>query len=297
MTRELVIVESPAKARTISRILGAGYSVKASLGHVRDLPQKSLGISIENNFTPTYVVIPGRRKTVSELKKLASNAKAVYLATDPDREGEAIAWHLIEATRLDKGKATVHRLAFHEITKEAVTEAFHNPRTIDIRLVDAQQARRLLDRLVGYKLSPLLWRKVQRGLSAGRVQSAAVRLVVDREREISNFVVLEYWTIEAELTKKSSAKQEKFRATLAGLANGSKLQIASEKEARALEDELRRCIYSVNSVMRSDVPRQPSPPFITSTLQQEAARKLRFSPKRTMMIAQQLYEGISIGAE
>ncbi|MBM3172627.1 MAG: type I DNA topoisomerase, partial [Chloroflexi bacterium] len=297
MTRELVIVESPAKARTISKILGAGYSVKASLGHVRDLPQKSLGISIEDNFTPKYVVIPSRRKTVNELKELTSNAKAVYLATDPDREGEAIAWHLIEATRMDKSKAPVHRVSFHEITKEAVSEAFRKTRAIDMRLVDAQQARRLLDRLVGYKLSPLLWRKVQRGLSAGRVQSAAVRLVVDREREINSFVVLEYWTIDAELAKRSSAEQERFHATLAGLADGDRLQISSENEAKALEDELRGCSYSVNSVTRSDVSRQPSPPFIRGTLQQEAARKLRFSPKRTMMIAQQLYEGISIGAE
>lgn len=297
MAKELVIVESPAKARTIGKILGTGYNIKASLGHIRDLPQKSLGINIEDNFTPTYAVIPSRRKTVNELKESASNAKAVYLATDPDREGEAIAWHLIQATKLDKGKAAIHRVTFHEITKEAVSEAFRNPRAIDMNLVNAQQARRLLDRLVGYKLSPLLWRKVQRGLSAGRVQSAAVRLVVDREREINSFVVLEYWTIEAELTKKLSVKQEKFRATLAGLANGSKLQISSEKEAKALEDELRRCSYKVKSVLRNDVPRQPAPPFITSTLQQEAARKLRFTAKRTMMIAQQLYEGVPIGEE
>lgn len=297
MAKELVIVESPAKARTIGKILGTGYNIKASLGHIRDLPQKSLGINIEDNFTPTYAVIPSRRKTVNELRESASNAKAVYLATDPDREGEAIAWHLIQATKLDKGKAAIHRVTFHEITKEAVIEAFRNPRAIDMHLVNAQQARRLLDRLVGYKLSPLLWRKVQRGLSAGRVQSAAVRLVVDREREINSFVVLEYWTIEAELTKKLSVKQEKFRATLAGLANGSKLQISSEKEAKALEDELRRCSYKVKSVLRNDVPRQPAPPFITSTLQQEAARKLRFTAKRTMMIAQQLYEGVPIGEE
>jgi DNA topoisomerase-1 len=297
MAKELVIVESPAKARTIGKILGAGYDIRASLGHVRDLPQKSLGINIGDNFTPTYAVIPGRRKTVTELKESASIAKAVYLATDPDREGEAIAWHLIQATKLDNAKATVHRVTFHEITKDAVNEAFRNPRAIDMRLVDAQQARRLLDRLVGYKLSPLLWRKVQRGLSAGRVQSVAVRLVVDREREINSFVALEYWTIEAELAKRSSVKQERFRATLAGMADGNKLQISSEKDAKALEDELHNCSYTVKSVSRNDVPRQPSPPFITSTLQQEAARKLRFTAKRTMMIAQQLYEGVSIGEE
>ena len=298
LSKKLVIVESPAKARTISKILDPGYTIKASLGHVRDLPKKKLGINIPNNFSPTYVLIPNRRKIVSELKESVSKSKAVYLATDPDREGEAIAWHLIQAIKLSDGKVPVHRVIFHEITKEAVKGAFRNPRDIDMRLVDAQQARRLLDRIVGYKLSPLLWKKVQRGLSAGRVQSVAVRLIIDREREIENFVQLEYWTIEAELVKKSSAnKQEKFKAMLVGLIGNGKVQITNEKQAIETKNQLRQCSYKVSTIQRNDVLRQPSPPFITSTLQQEASRKLRFTAKRTMMIAQQLYEGIAINKE
>ncbi|MGA7677296.1 MAG: DNA topoisomerase, partial [Dehalococcoidia bacterium] len=194
MAVKLVIVESPAKARTISRILGTDYVIKATLGHVRDLPRSELGIDITNDFAPRYVTIKQRKKVLGELKKSAEDASAVYLATDPDREGEAISWHLVEAIKLGKNKLPIHRVVFHEITKEAVEKAFHHPRSIDMNLVDAQQARRLLDRLVGYKLSPLLWRKVQRGLSAGRVQSAALRIIVDREREIQNFVRTEYWT-------------------------------------------------------------------------------------------------------
>src|SRR4030042_5014127 len=189
MTKKLVIVESPAKARTLSKILSSDYVIKASMGHVRDLPKGALGIDIENDFAPKYVLISQKRKTIRELKESADNASAIYLATDPDREGEAISWHLIEAAKLNKDKVPIHRVAFHEITKEAVEQAFKHPRLIDMNLVDAQQARRLLDRLVGYKLSPLLWKKVQRGLSAGRVQSAAVRIVVDREREIESFVI------------------------------------------------------------------------------------------------------------
>ena len=298
LTKKLVIVESPAKARTISKILDSSYIIKASLGHVRDLPQKKLGISIPNNFTPTYVVIPSRRKTVSELKEVALKSASVYLATDPDREGEAIAWHLIQAMKLRDGKIPVQRVTFHEITKEAVTNAFRNPRDIDMRLVDAQQARRLLDRIVGYKLSPLLWKKVQRGLSAGRVQSVAVRLIIDREREIADFVQLEYWTIEAELTKISpEIEQDKFRATLAGLADSGKLQLSNKKQAVDIKNTLVQCIYNINTIQRKDELRQPAPPFITSTLQQEASRKLRFTAKRTMMIAQQLYEGIAIDKE
>jgi DNA topoisomerase-1 len=199
MAAKLVIVESPAKARTISRILGTGYEIKATLGHVRDLPKSELGIDVANDFAPRYIIIRQRRAVINELKKLAAGAAEVYLATDPDREGEAISWHLIAAAKMDNGKIPIHRVVFHEITKEAVEKAFRHPRSVDMNLVDAQQARRLLDRLVGYKLSPLLWRKVQRGLSAGRVQSAALRIIVDREREIQNFVTVEYWTIEAEL--------------------------------------------------------------------------------------------------
>ena len=298
MATKLVIVESPAKARTIDKILGADYVIKASLGHVRDLPKKELGIDITNDFAPKYIVIPQRRETIRELKKWADDASAVYLATDPDREGEAISWHLIEAAKLDKDNTPIRRVVFHEITKEAVEEAFRNPRSIDMNLVDAQQARRLLDRLVGYKLSPLLWRKVQRGLSAGRVQSAAVRIVVDREREIENFVSAEYWTIEAELTKRLPKPQKTgFRALLMGLADGTKLEIPSQEEADTLKAELDKADYAVRAVQMKEASRQPAPPFITSTLQQEAWRKLRFTPKRTMIIAQQLYEGISIGEE
>ena len=295
---KLVIVESPAKARTISRILGTDYVIKATLGHVRDLPRSELGIDITNDFAPRYVTIKQRKKVLGELKKSAEDASAVYLATDPDREGEAISWHLVEAIKLGKSKLPIHRVVFHEITKEAVEKAFHHPRSIDMNLVDAQQARRLLDRLVGYKLSPLLWRKVQRGLSAGRVQSAALRIIVDREREIQNFVRTEYWTIEAELAKKLPETQKVgFRALLTSLADGTKLEITNQQEAARIEEELRKADYAVKKVTVKEVARQPAPPFITSTLQQEAWRKLRFTAQRTMVIAQQLYEGITLGEE
>jgi DNA topoisomerase-1 len=295
---KLVIVESPAKARTISKILGKSFVIKASLGHVRDLPKGKLGIDVLNNFTPTYTAIRERKKVLDELKKSAASASAVYLATDPDREGEAISWHIIEAAKLDKDTLPLHRVVFHEITKEAVEEAFKHPHAIDMDLVNAQQARRLLDRLVGYKLSPLLWRKVQRGLSAGRVQSAALRLIVDREREIQNFVPTEYWTIEAELAKSiPKGHGASFRALLIGLEDGKKLHIPNQMEAERLKDELESSAYAVKSVQIKDASRQPSPPFITSTLQQEAYRKLRFTASRTMRIAQQLYEGVTIGNE
>ena len=295
---KLVVVESPAKARTIGRILGADYSIKATLGHVRDLPRSELGIDIANDFAPRYVIIKQRKKAISELKKSANDASAIYLATDPDREGEAISWHLVEAIKLNNSKVPIHRVVFHEITKEAVEKAFHHPRSIDVNLVNAQQARRLLDRLVGYKLSPLLWRKVQRGLSAGRVQSAALRIIVDREREIQNFVSTEYWTIEAELAKSlTKAEKTKFRALLIGLANGKKLEILNQEEAKKIEGDLRKAGYVVKKVTIKAVARQPAPPFITSTLQQEAWRKLHFTAQRTMIIAQQLYEGIALGDE
>ncbi|MBM4448724.1 MAG: DNA topoisomerase I, partial [Chloroflexi bacterium] len=213
MAKSLVIVESPAKARTLLKILGSKYNLKASLGHVRDLPKSELGVDIENGFAPRYVVPKAKNKIVNELKRAVQSASSVYLATDPDREGEAIAWHLVEVTGADR--KPYHRVVFHEITSPAVKQAFEHPRTIDMQLVNAQQARRVLDRLVGYKLSPLLWKKVRRGLSAGRVQSAAVKIVVDREREIQNFVAVEYWTIEAELTKQED--KVPFRATLIGL--------------------------------------------------------------------------------
>ncbi|MCX8125969.1 MAG: toprim domain-containing protein, partial [Dehalococcoidia bacterium] len=221
---KLVVVESPAKARTISRILKGRYIIKASLGHVRDLPEKRLGIDIEHDFTPCYVVPRDKRKVVEEIRKASENATAVYLATDPDREGEAISWHIVQAAKI-KNKP-IHRVVFHEITPEAVTEAFKHPRDIDLNLVDAQQTRRVLDRLVGYKLSPLLWRKVQKGLSAGRVQSAALKMIVDREREIQSFVPVEFWTIDAELMK-STSPEGVFQARLVGLKDGEKLTIAN----------------------------------------------------------------------
>jgi len=296
MASKLVIVESPAKARTLNRILGRSYSVRASLGHVRDLPKASLGVDIEKDFVPKYVVPPEKKKIVGEIKEAARKASSVYLATDPDREGEAISWHLTQATNLDKDKISVNRVAFHEITKDAVQKAFQSPRSIDMNLVDAQQARRILDRLVGYKLSPLLWRKVQRGLSAGRVQSVAVRLIVDREQEIQNFVPQEYWIIEVELAPVEEEKAA-FRARLFALADGTKLDIGNQDEAKRVTADLEKAEYLVRAVVSKQVARQPAPPFITSTLQQEAWQRLRFTAGRTMAVAQQLYEGLPLGKE
>ena len=293
MEEGLVIVESPAKAKTVGRILGGGYVVKASVGHVRDLPKSGLGVDVDDGFTPHYTVPREKAAVVKEIKGAAKKAQAVYLATDPDREGEAISWHICQAAALDSGK--VSRVVFHEITKEAVQEAFHHPRHIDMDLVNAQQARRILDRLVGYKLSPLLWRKVRRGLSAGRVQSVALKMIVDREREIEAFVPREYWAIEAELKKTDG--DEGFRATFIGPASGRKMTVGSAEEAQAIVSELERASYSVAGVQKKEVARQPAPPFITSTLQQEGWRKLRFTAKHTMAVAQQLYEGLAIGDE
>jgi DNA topoisomerase I len=292
--KSLVVVESPAKARTISRILGSNYDVKASIGHVRDLPKRDLGIQIEDGFLPKYVVPKEKAKAVKEIRDAAQNAGEVFLATDPDREGEAIAWHLLEAADLDA--LPMHRVVFHEITPEAVREAFEHPRDIDMKLVDAQQARRVLDRLVGYRLSPFLWSKVRRGLSAGRVQSVAVRLVVEREREIQGFTRQEYWTIDAELEKPQVAPT--FRARLHGQAGKKqKLEIPNETEAQRLVALLQSAAYRVLTVQTKTQSRRPAAPFITSTLQQEASRKLGFATKRTMQIAQQLYEGLSLGPE
>jgi len=296
MKKKLVIVESPAKARTLGKILGRNYILKASLGHIRDLPKSQLGIDIENGFAPKYLVPKEKRKVVLELKEAAKTATAVYLATDPDREGEAISWHLAEVTKTDK--TPYRRVVFHEITKEAIEHAFKHPRSIDMQLVNAQQARRILDRLVGYKISPLLWQKVRRGLSAGRVQSVALRIIVEREREIEKFIPVEYWTIEAELTKKiPDAKVAAFRATLIGLIDGKKLDIHNQKQATEISDELKQASYSVIKVSTKRITRQPAPPFITSTLQQEAWRKLHFTAKQTMAVAQQLYEGLPVGDE
>ncbi len=296
MTVKLVIVESPAKARTLGKILGKNYVIRASMGHVRDLPSDRLGILIDSDFEPEYKNIPERRALLKEIKELANSASSVYLATDPDREGEAISWHLIKAANLQKDNIPLRRVTFHEITQEAVEEAFKNPRPIDMKMVDAQQARRILDRLVGYKLSPLLWKKVLKGLSAGRVQSVAVRLIVDREKEVTQFVPVEYWTIEAELAQRSK-KAVSFRASLVGLAGNGKLDIPDTDHCEKVMAALRESDYSVKSVQKKDVPRQSSPPFITSTMQQEAWRKLHFTAKKTMVIAQQLYEGLPIGEE
>jgi len=286
--RKLVIVESPAKARTLGRILGRGYSLKASMGHVRDLPKSRLGVDVENGFAPKYVVPRTKGKVVKELREAARAASTVYLATDPDREGEAIAWHLSEVTRSDR--KPYRRVVFHEITGGAIRRAFKTPRSIDMELVNAQQARRILDRLVGYKISPLLWRKVRRG-------PVALRIIVEREREISQFVPEEYWTIEAELNKKEAPDAPSFRARFIGLADGTKLGIHSQEEASEICDVLKEAGYRVVGVKTKKVSRKPAPPFITSTLQQEAWRKLRFSAKQTMAIAQQLYEGLPIGDE
>lgn len=296
MAAKLVIVESPAKARTLGKMLGRSYSVKASLGHIRDLPRSRLGVDIENDFTPQYVTVPQKRKVIGELKRAAAEAGSIYLATDLDREGEAISWHLVKAAKLDANDTPVHRVVFHEITKEAIQEAFNSPRAIDMNLVNAQQARRILDRLVGYKVSPLLWKKVQRGLSAGRVQSVAVRIIVDREREIQDFTSVEYWTIEVELAVQRK-KQPNFKAEVTALLDGTKLTIPDEKEATRITARLEKAGYRVKSARTRKVTHPPAPPFITSTLQQEASRKLHFTAKHTMMIAQQLYEGLSLGKE
>lgn len=296
MSVKLVIVESPAKAKTIGKILGNQYIIKASMGHVRDLPDDKLGILVDENFQPVYRTIPQRRSLIKEIKELANKSSSIYLATDPDREGEAISWHLIKAANLEKDKIPIRRVTFHEITKEAVEHAFEHPRAIDMNLVDAQQARRVLDRLVGYKLSPLLWKKVLKGLSAGRVQSAAVRLIVDREREIQGFISIEFWTIEAELSKLDE-KNSSFKAVFIGYLDGTKLEIANKDKCDQIVQQLRESDYTVEAIRKKEALRQPAPPFITSTLQQEAWRKLRYTAKKTMFIAQQLYEGLPIGEE
>ena len=294
MAKDLVIVESPAKARTIERFLGKDVVAKASMGHVRDIPKREMGVNVEDrSFAPKYTVLAEKRKVVSELTKASKAASTVYLATDPDREGEAISWHLMEAAKIDESKA--RRVVFHEITQHAVREAFENPRALDRDLIDAQQARRVLDRIVGYELSPVLWRKVKRGLSAGRVQSVALRLVVDREQEIQAFEAREYWTIDAALAKHGADDQRIEAALRAIEGRKGKLDIPDEAEARRIVADLDGAAYVVEKVTRKERRSRPAPPFITSTLQQEAARKLRFTARRTMQIAQQLYEGVNLG--
>ncbi len=301
MSKGLVIVESPAKAKTIQKYLGSGFEVEASLGHIKDLPKKSLGVDLENQFATDYEVIPGKEKVIARLKKMAKTAETIYLAPDPDREGEAIAAHLAEELGGDRvdGKATkktktpIWRVTFNEITKKAVQDAFQHARQIDRNLVDAQQTRRVLDRLVGYQVSPLLWDKVRRGLSAGRVQTVALRLIVEREREIKAFVPTEYWTMDANLL---GAKPPVFAARLVG-TNPKQNVLPNEETARGLEAKLNDATWTVNSVERKERRQNPTAPFTTSKFQQDASRKLRFSVKRAMMIAQRLYEGVDLGEE
>src|SRR5437879_847253 len=289
--RSLVVVESPTKVKTIQKYLNSSFIVKASMGHVRDLPKSQLGVDPKKGFKPKYVVSPGKKKVLDELKKAATKADTLYGATDPDREGEAIGWHL--AQELDVDKKNVYRIAFNEITERAVKAAFTKPGRIDLKKVDAQQARRVLDRLVGYSLSPLLWDKIRRGLSAGRVQSVAVRLIVDREREIQAFVPVEYWTLHARL--KATLPPE-FTASLREV-DGEKAALTDEASTRAVMARLDGARFVVRSVTRGERKKNPAPPFITSTLQQDAGRKLGFSAKKTMTVAQQLYEGIEMGEE
>ena len=293
MAKNLVIVESPAKAKTIGKYLGKNFTVKASLGHVKDLPKKNLSVDVDNDFTPVYEVIEGKKKLIAELKTAAKGSDTVYLAADPDREGEAICFHLQEELKEKKNGPKFFRVMFNEITKKAIEKAFETPAAVNLHLVDAQQARRVLDRLVGYKISPLLWDKVRRGLSAGRVQTVALRLIVDREREIKAFITREYWTIDAHLAAK---KPPQLTAHLAK-KNNENVEIPNEATAQAIVSAVDGVDYVVRSVVNKEKRRNPVPPFITSTLQQEAARKLRFSVKRTMMLAQKLYEGVELSKE
>ena len=311
MSKGLVIVESPAKAKTIQKYLGKGFTVDASFGHVKDLPKSSLGVDVENDFETEYVVIPGKEKVLAKLKKLALSADHIYLAPDPDREGEAIAAHLADelgedSSKKKKGKKTakkktddigdgarIRRVTFNEITQRAVKAAFEHPRDIDRNLVDAQQTRRVLDRLVGYQVSPLLWDKVRRGLSAGRVQTVALRLIVDREREIKAFEKKEYWTIDAHL---AASKPPAFDARFLGKGE-EKIEIPNGEEAEKIRLALEKADWVVRSAEKKERRRNATPPFTTSKLQQDSSRKLRFSVKRTMMIAQRLYEGVELGDE
>lgn len=290
---DLVIVESPTKARTLSKFLGKNYRIEASMGHIRDLPKAEIGVD-ETTFEPKYIVPRDKKKKVNELKKMAEGAKILYLATDPDREGEAIAWHLAhlmgEGSKKSKTPPPIlKRVEFHEITKDAIQAAFEHPREINTQLVDAQQARRVLDRLVGYKLSPLLWKKVKRGLSAGRVQSVALRLIVEREREIEAFNAIEYWSIDVTLESRDKGVSSQFVAALVSI-NGEKAVVSSEEQSKEIVSKLEVSDYKINKITKKEVKRSPAPPFTTSTLQQASGNKLGMSAKKTMMIAQNLYE-------
>ncbi|MCH6267099.1 MULTISPECIES: type I DNA topoisomerase [Neobacillus] len=291
MSEFLVIVESPAKAKTIERYLGKKYKVKASMGHVRDLPRSQTGVDVNNGFEPKYITIRGKGPVLKELKTAAKKAKKIFLAADPDREGEAIAWHLAHSLDVDINSDC--RVVFNEITKDAIQESFKHPRPINKDLVDAQQARRILDRLVGYNISPLLWKKVKKGLSAGRVQSVSVRLIIDRENEIKAFIPEEYWTIDGEFLK----GKDQFSASFHSLVGLNKTEVSSEEEVQKILQQMEGNKFTVIAVTKKERRRNPAPPFITSSLQQEAARKLNFRAKKTMMLAQQLYEGIELGKE
>src|ERR671931_879306 len=292
MAKALVVVESPAKAKTINKYLGKDYKVVASMGHVRDLPKSKLGVDVEEGFEPSYEVIASRKKVLKELKDAAKGSDNIFIATDPDREGEAIGWHLAE--ELGSGnRKKIRRLMFNEITKRGVLSALEKPTSIDKKLVDAQQARRVLDRLVGYQVSPLLWDKVRRGLSAGRVQTVALRLIVEREREIKAFEKKEYWTIDAHL---AGPKPPAFDARFVGRGD-EKTQVPNAEEAEKIRAALENADWTVRSVEKRERRRSAAPPFTTSKLQQDASRKLRFSVKRTMMLAQRLYEGVELGDE
>ena len=290
MTKNLVIVESPAKSKTIEKFLGRSYTVRASMGHLRDLPKSIFGVDIENGFEPKYINIRGKGELIKELKAAAKKADKVYIATDPDREGEAIGWHLAYILGLDPESDC--RIEFHEITPGAVKEALKHPRKIDLDMVDAQQTRRIIDRIVGYQLSPLLWRKIRKGLSAGRVQTVAVKIICDREKEINDFVPQEYWTVTARLREKDKAPL--FDADVIKY-NGKKLEIHNAEEAAKVEADLKGAAYVVEEATKKERKRNPLPPYTTSSLQQDAVRKLNFSTKKTMMLAQQLYEGVNVG--
>lgn len=285
---KLVVVESPSKAKTIQKYLGSGYEVIASTGHIRDLPKSKMGVDIEHGFQPEYIEMREKKEFIKAIKSKAANSDYVYLATDPDREGEAISWHLCQVLALNEQEE--NRITFNEITKNGIAKGIANPRKIDMNLVDAQQARRVLDRIVGYKLSPFLWKKVKRGLSAGRVQSAALRIIVDREQEIRAFVSTEYWTIDAMLKK----GKDSFKAYLHSGPDGKKVQIADESTAKKLNEQLKNAVYTVSAVKKGTRKKQPAPPFTTSTMQQDASRKLNFNAQRTMRIAQELYEGVEV---
>src|SRR5438309_5877195 len=291
MAKALVVVESPAKAKTINKYLGREYKVIASMGHIRDLPKSKLGVDVDSDFAEQYESIVSRKKVIKELKDAARDATDIYVATDPDREGEAIGWHLTQ--ELGGKKRKIHRLTFNEITKKAILDALRHPRAIDQKMVDAQRARRVLDRLVGYKVSPILWDKVRRGLSAGRVQSVALKLICDRERAIRAFVPEEYWTVVAHL---EAGQPPVFPANLVK-KNGKNVEIGNEEQAQAVRADLEKAAFRVAKVVARERKRNPIPPFTTSKLQQEAFKKLRFSVKKTMQVAQRLYEGVELGEE